>query len=112
MTITFLLAFFTLLFHKSNGQICNKLHMGTILRQNSESNDIIKDGIPTPLWNPETHSSAVVSASKNLDFFYLPDIDFDLEESNIQLSYDNQEHIVSRANLKREREGWYTIEVS
>jgi hypothetical protein len=91
-------------------QICTKLHMGSEVGNPGHKNDIIAAGVPNSWWKD---GNLIVSASKNLDFFYLSDEQFELKETDVSLFYDNNEHIRALHVLKREKEkGYYTVEVS
>jgi len=91
-------------------KVCNKLHMSSSFGPDS-TYDIIRDGVVANTWNSDALDSPVISVSKSLEYFYLPDLDVELDQSNIRLYYDDPQHVVSEAILKREKKGWYTIEV-
>jgi len=106
-------AFYVLLIGMSQvlGQkVCNKLHMSSSFGPDS-TYDVIRDGVVANTWNSGALDSPVISVSKSLEYFYLPDLDLELDQSNIRLYYDDPQHVASEAILKREKKGWYTIEV-
>jgi len=90
-------------------QICEQLFMSSSIGDNTE-NDIIQAGITQNTWNIGNTQSPIISASKNLEFFYIPNLKFHLKQSDIQLIYDN-EYVTSQIILKEEK-GSYTIEIT
>jgi hypothetical protein len=94
------------------GNICQKLHIGSKLGSKDTISDIVKDGIPSPRWNPLSPVTNIVGPYKALEHFYLVDVDFKLKNEDLTLTVDQPDHVKSELFLKKETKGFYLIEVN
>lgn len=95
----------------STAATCKSIHVGTDTKSNTIS-DIIADGETSKLWKEDSSSPVIVTHAKKLEYFYMVDMDVEIDKSNIHLSHDNPDYAKSYVTVKKEpKKRWYTLEV-